>query len=531
MEKRTNTGNGSNRASRTAPPRERTPLRDHLESLAVAVLLVLIVRQVVVEAFLIRGGSMAPTLISEHREMRCPNCGAPFIVGVRETSREWECPNCHFDWTDTPPDPGLAVRLAAPNETDRGAARVFVNKFIYRLRSPKRWEVAVFQVKPVRCAKCRRSAEMTSDHPPVCPDCGGTVFDAVVSCRQCRWSGPMPKDGVCPECGARNLQHEQGRNFIKRVVGLPGEAIQLTDGDAYADGHLLRKSQAVQDQIWIGVYDSQYVPKRPLQPIWRIDDEAASRCDVKTDGGPLTVTALDSAGPVLVAYAPEVRDFYAYARAAGRGASGANVVGDCRIEARVRPTKARDGGAAVLEVADSGHVFRLSVPVGAAGRALLEKDGEPVTTMPGGLEPQASSWIALENYDDRLVARLNGRILATHEYAPAGAQSAWRRGVRFGARNADVGFERVRISRDIYYVNSDENLDLSEGPYHLADDEYLVLGDDSPLSRDSRSQLWLRPGVSESHMVGRAFFVFWPVQCMEWLSGGVARAAEGPAGE
>ena len=54
--------------------RHRTPLRDNLEWIAFIVLVVLVVRQMVVEAFRIQHGSMAPTLLGIHKEIRCPNC-------------------------------------------------------------------------------------------------------------------------------------------------------------------------------------------------------------------------------------------------------------------------------------------------------------------------------------------------------------------------------------------------------------------------------------------------------------------------
>ncbi|MGD2174575.1 MAG: hypothetical protein PVJ27_04155, partial [Candidatus Brocadiaceae bacterium] len=87
-------------AFRSGPPRERTPLRDNLESIALAILLVLCVRQMVVEAFRIRHGSMAPTLLGEHREIRCPNCGWVFYVGKDKVGQdgEVECPNCRYHW-------------------------------------------------------------------------------------------------------------------------------------------------------------------------------------------------------------------------------------------------------------------------------------------------------------------------------------------------------------------------------------------------------------------------------------------------
>ena len=93
---------------------------------AIAILLVVIVRQLVVEAYMIRGGSMAPTLISKHLEMRCPNCRYVFTVGERSSDGRingWECPNCHFGSSEVPLDPSLE-NTDPENWRSRGPARV-----------------------------------------------------------------------------------------------------------------------------------------------------------------------------------------------------------------------------------------------------------------------------------------------------------------------------------------------------------------------------------------------------------------------
>jgi len=531
---------GEHNVLHTGPPRERTPLRDTLESFAVAVLLVLLVRQVVVEAFRIRGGSMAPTLISDHMEMRCPNCSYVFDVGEGKTDAgQVECPNCGFRWYGVPRggDAALAA-LEAANRQVRGPARVFINKFVYQFRKPRRWEIVVFLVRGVQCVQCGWRGELASDHPAFCPNCDSNEFEIIgATCPRCSWFGIRPADEPdrCPACGGTGLRQEGGRNFIKRVVGLPGEKVELFDGDVHVDGHVVRKPPAVQEQVWIPVFDSRYVPRKEIQPAWEREDEEA--WEGPDESGGMTVDALRRQRAAMISYGPAIRDFYAYDGPAAARSSGNHRVGDCRIRARVRALDDRAGGAVVLAIADAGHEFMLRVGIGEGARTALVQDGETVGEAPGGLARGASGALALENYDDRVVASIAGRAVLSHEYEPA---ASYRSGsaadrarlhphsLRLGAAGARVRVERVRIDRDLHYIKGDGTFSLGDGPWLLADDEYFVMGDNSPLSSDSRSRRWLRPGVSESHLVGRAFLVFWPVHAMKRLGSGLPEGGGDP---
>lgn len=506
-------------AFRAGPPRERTDVRDYLESIAIAVLLVLCVRQVVVEAFRIRHGSMAPTLVGDHQELRCPNCGWTFAVGADKVGSrgQVECPNCRYRWPGGGRFAAQQGRLRfrtpewlwntaytsrgqvlegtpAANRVQRGPARVFVNKFVYRLRKPRRWEVTVF---------------LFPTYDAYCPDCD--------------WSGEVNSlEGLkCPECGNEDLQIE-ARNYIKRIVGLPGERIRIRGGDVYADGAILRKPASVQEELWFHVFDSRFMPRQEVQPTW---DLRGARPLWRRDppGGVLMLDALGADEPVLAAFGRPVRDFYPYdglsyeSNLHGFSQGGRHELGDVRVWARVRVQENEPGGAVVLSVSDAGHELTYRVPTGD-GAAELANNGLAVRRADtAGISPGRSHWVCLENYDDRAVARLDGRELMRFDYegAPPGARS-----IRFGGKGARILWERVAIQRDIYYLSVRRGGE-AEPVYSLGDEEYLVLGDNSPASSDSR--LWDEPGIPEDNFIGRAFFVFWPVHHMQWFSGGAVR--------
>lgn len=179
--------------------------RDTFEQIVLAFVLALVFRTFEAEAFVIPTGSMAPTLYGRNKEMTCTQCGFDLVVGASsEVTRDG---NLLID--------GVRIEGAiCPNcrflNTEMEQARVFngdrilVNKFPYELGDPDRWDVFVFKY---------------------------------------------------PE--------KPGTNYIKRLVGLPGETIRIHGGDVYSvadDGSaaILRKSPEKQRELQIPVYHHDY---------------------------------------------------------------------------------------------------------------------------------------------------------------------------------------------------------------------------------------------------------------------------------
>ena len=86
---------------------------------------------------------------------------------------------------------------------------------------------------------------------------------------------------------------------------------------------------------------------------------------------------------------------------------------------------------------------------------------------------------------------------------------------------ANGDLSHIAVFRDIHYTASMNPGRATEGnPLTLKEDEFFVLGDNSPASHDSR--FWEEPGnsngqavyrqgiVPRDYLIGRALFVYWP---------------------
>lgn len=161
------------RAARRSQEIRTSGYRETIESIAVAIILALLFRGFVAEAFVIPTGSMAPALMGEHKDLFCPQCTHQYQVGASVEPRSGAtvvagiCGNCGYVNE-------LDLANAASDQNFSGD-RILVSKFAYALGDPKRWDVAVF-----------------------------------------KYPG-NPK-----------------QNYIKRIVGLPGETLMIHHGDVYS---------------------------------------------------------------------------------------------------------------------------------------------------------------------------------------------------------------------------------------------------------------------------------------------------------
>ena len=148
--------------------------RETIESLVIAVVLAMLFRGFVAEAFVIPTGSMATTLFGRHNDVQCSQCDYWYQTGAsaeNEDRRSGEvlattCPICRFRME--------LDKANDPNQRSFDGDRILVSKFDYDLAEPSRWDVFVFK---------------------------------------------YPANAK--------------QNYIKRLVGLPNEELKIRHGDVY----------------------------------------------------------------------------------------------------------------------------------------------------------------------------------------------------------------------------------------------------------------------------------------------------------
>jgi len=440
-------------------------IRQTVELLVLLCVGVLSFRAFAAEAYVVPTGSMAPTLLGRHLELTCPSCAFRFDVGVDGDDEARlprpVCPNCGQH--DFDQHPGVV----------RGGDRVLVQKFLYEFRTPRRWEVSVFQ---------------------------------------------YPGD--------------PSQAYVKRVVGLPGESVQIVGGDVWVNGRPARKSLQDVRATRVLVHDGRYAsadsnrnPRWEFRrgPTLQLEPSGWSRAAAGFRHEFVDYSGVDSDDwliyrhwdPILERYGP-VRDHYGYN---GGEVNSDNVVKDVGIDARVRIGPEIQCLSIMLRSA--GDRFIARIPVGSDDSVRLTRNGvsrrvelrdNPLAASSG---EESEHRIEASVFDQRLLVAIDGELVfEPFDYDdPVEARSNDESPVALGVRGGGVDVPELKIYRDIHYTSSLGAVHrhphgISE-PYELKRDEYFVLGDNSPVSNDSR--FWAAgPVVPLSMFVGKPFLVHLP---------------------
>ncbi len=298
---------------------------------------------------------------------------------------------------------------------------------------------------------------------------------------------------------------DSSKNFIKRIVGMPGEWLGLRGGDPWVrkDGEdkakVLRRSRAIQNvQLRRLETKSEWLPDVPSGS-WKIDSRSGGDRIEATGSGSVTFPRTHS-----------VRDDYLDGYPEGMKSkvndtnkdSNANEVHDLRVAFEVEVDTACE--AAIATIHEGKREFRFVLPGPAAG------DGGTARIEVRGIEGAAGTWetlrvsdepfqlragrqvdVEVQNLNDLLSLRIEGKDVATLEVPPMNGSGEAKVSLEIrSAAGARASFDGVQVWRDIYYTSNPLRQKVWE--WQIPEGHYVVLGDNSQDSSDGRDWRFAR---------------------------------------
>lgn len=398
---------------------------------------------------------------------------------------------------------------AGPDSGDR----ILVLKYVYRFSEPRRWDVVVFK-------------------NPSQPDI----------------------------------------NYIKRLVGLPGEQLWVVGGNVYtrplAPGefppdasvtwNIQRKPERVQRVVWQPIYHSDYQPldggegkfrTRTWTLPWQAQGGAAESWSRDRNGLRWTFSGKDPAATGELRFqftkGKDQRSLYYYNRYAYNqlvDPAPQDTVQEMRIAATVTPlgeglrlTLTGSGadlllrgviepdGGAVIQTLDRSA--KNPDPTERAGRGQVEwktVSKGAAAPLPTGRPTRVEFW----HVDQSVSLWVGGRRVVYWSYdrdpnpMADGPEELPPPVARIAVQGGAAQLRSIDLDRDLYYTQGGR-LAVDHHPATIQKDRFFCMGDNSPQSSDGRlwndvdawvSQLTGVPTgfVPRELMIGRAFFVYWP---------------------
>ena len=148
-----------------------------------------------------------------------------------------------------------------------------------------------------------------------------------------------------------------------------------------------------------------------------------------------------------------------------------------------------------------GDLSKITVAGYASDSGLQASESRPVR---GARGIQQSAWTGGVEADGKDFAEAAVREQSGSGQSESGQSLS---PVAFGARRGSVQVRSVTLYRDVHYT-TENHRHATDRPLTLGDDEFFFLGDNSPVSLDSRG--WVNPVVPRHLLVGRPLIVHLP---------------------
>jgi signal peptidase I len=391
----------------------------------------------------------------------------------------------------------------------------------------------------VTCADCRFPFRCDAEHVPadnrvVCPNCGFQVND-LADARLA--AGERVLIDSWPYGLRQPRRHEivagrdplaAGELVVKRVAALPGEQLEIREGDLFANGQIVRKTPAQLRQVRVLVHDNDYQPEkssglparwetRSSPPGWRAVSATLHHEPQGIVRGGDGFNRLEYrhwrcvAGPGDRTKGSPILDNDSYNQAESREL---NVVRDVHLSCDL---SLREPGRVALFVRANAKQFAAFVDPQRREVTLESLDADLRGTMldrePLAIDlARTAVTVEFGLCDRQMLLAIDGRTTFLHaiddsENEPLPATAIANQLEIWAGSSARVEIMHLRVWRDVYYLDPTTLARPWRADAPLAAGQFALLGDNGPVSIDSRH--WPQTGISRASIMGRVYRPFW----------------------
>ncbi|PCJ62577.1 MAG: signal peptidase I [Planctomycetota bacterium] len=322
----------------------------------------------------------------------------------------------------------------------------------------------------------------------------------------------------------------QNQLYIKRLIGLPNQKLQIINGDLYVEGKICRKPKVVEESMLYKFYDSSlengplahfraFQAKDKWLPVgdkWKIEKNMFSFNHLDGLGKIIFNLPIDSRISSHRMTNIQKAANFTYKDSNGRGDIATSLdssdshkyfkVGDIAVDLVFNLKKGM--GEFIVNIIENNHTYALKVDASTKKMSLF-MDNKKVKE--ADIVLKENTTLSFRNVDDRLKASV-GQSSLEYEFESNDQMSTTSTAeLNFSCKNLSLSFKNLKIRRDVFYHHEDNVQGTFENDiktYHIGDKQYLCFGDNVHQSLDGRA--W---GYVEEHKIkGRAEYILMPIR-------------------